>query len=168
MTSLLSKNQLIAQIDKALDVPPGLETSFSQPIRDHLLESVSHVDGQIVVKIKGDDLSEIGWFAVGQAVLNGVVILTHYNELRSEGVEPVEAVRQESLTRLLTVLMTAWLAMLGLLPMALSHAIGAETQGPLAVVGIGGLVSATVLTLRVHPTFYISFARRGGVMHENV
>ena len=56
--------------------------------------------------------------------------------------------------------------MLGLLPMALSHAIGAKTQRPLAVVVIGGLVSATVLTLLVLPTPYIWFARREGAMHE--
>ena len=103
----------------------------------------------------------IGFIALfGQAVLNGVVIVTHYNELRAEGMELVEAVRQGSLTRLRTVLMTALLAMLGLLPMALSHAIGAETQRPLAVVVIGGLVSATLLTLLVLPTLYIWSARR--------
>lgn len=66
-----------------------------------------------------------------------------------------EAVVQGSLTRLRTVLMTALLAMLGLLPMALSHAIGAETQRPLAVVVIGGLVTATLLTLLVLPTMYL-------------
>ncbi|HET9653473.1 MAG TPA: efflux RND transporter permease subunit, partial [Usitatibacter sp.] len=59
-----------------------------------------------------------------------------------------------SLVRLRTVLMTALLAMFGLLPMALSHAIGAETQRPLAVVVIGGLISATLLTLFVLPTLY--------------
>ena len=57
-----------------------------------------------------------------------------------------------------TVLMTAMLAMLGLLPMALSHAIGAETQRPLAIVVIGGLISATLLTLFVLPTLYSSVA----------
>jgi cobalt-zinc-cadmium resistance protein CzcA len=69
-------------------------------------------------------------------------------------------VLQGSLTRLRTVLMTAMLAMLGLFPMALSHAIGAETQRPLAVVVIGGLVSATLLTLLVLPTLYVWSARR--------
>jgi cobalt-zinc-cadmium resistance protein CzcA len=64
-------------------------------------------------------------------------------------------VRQGSLDRLRTVLMTALLAMLGLLPMALSGAIGSETQKPLAVVVIGGLISATLLTLVVLPTLYL-------------
>jgi cobalt-zinc-cadmium resistance protein CzcA len=92
----------------------------------------------------------------GQAVLNGVAMVTYYNQLRAQGMGMTEAVVQGSLTRLHTVLMTAMLAMLGLLPIALSHAIGAETQRPLAVVVIGGLVSATVLVL---PTLYAWLAR---------
>jgi heavy metal efflux system protein len=63
--------------------------------------------------------------------------------------------------------MTALLAMLGLLPMALSHGIGSETQKPLAVVIIGGLISATLLTLIVLPTLYLVFARRGEVDIDN-
>jgi cobalt-zinc-cadmium resistance protein CzcA len=98
----------------------------------------------------------IGFIALfGQAVLNGVVMVTYFNQLRiEEGMPITEAVVRGSLVRLRTVLMTALLAMLGLLPMALSHAIGAETQRPLAVVVIGGLISATLLTLFVLPTFY--------------
>ena len=102
----------------------------------------------------------IGFIALfGQAVLNGVVMVSYFNELRDEGVRRCEAaVRQGALVRLRTVLMTALLAMLGLLPMALSHGIGSEVQRPLAVVIIGGLVSATLLTLIVLPTLYVSFA----------
>ena len=125
------------------------------------------IGGIVALWLTGIPLSvsaAIGFIALfGQAVLNGVVIVTHYNELRAEGVDLVQAVHLGSLTRLRTVLMTALLAMLGLLPMALSHAIGAETQRPLAVVVIGGLVSATVLTLLVLPTLYVWFARREGV-----
>ena len=65
-----------------------------------------------------------------------------------------------ALVRLRTVLMTTLLAMLGLLPMALSHGIGSETQKPLAVVIIGGLISATFLTLFVLPTLYLLFEGR--------
>jgi cobalt-zinc-cadmium resistance protein CzcA len=104
----------------------------------------------------------IGFIALfGQAVLNGVVMVTYFNQLRlEEGLPITEAVVRGSLVRLRTVLMTALLAMLGLLPMALSHAIGAETQRPLAVVVIGGLISATFLTLFVLPTFYrVAYAR---------
>ncbi len=124
------------------------------------------IGGIVALAITGIPLSvsaAIGFIALfGQAVLNGVVILSHYNELRAEGMPLLDAVRQGSFTRLRTVLMTAMLAMLGLLPMALSHAIGAETQRPLAVVVIGGLVSATTLTLLLLPTLYVWFARRGG------
>ena len=82
----------------------------------------------------------------GQAVLNGVVMVSYFNQLQEEGHTPYDAVLQGAGTRLRTVLMTALLAMLGLLPMALSHGIGSETQRPLAIVIIGGLVSATLLT----------------------
>jgi cobalt-zinc-cadmium resistance protein CzcA len=105
----------------------------------------------------------IGFIALfGQAVLNGVVMLAHFNELRQQGKDVREAVVEGSLGRLRTVLMTALLAMLGLLPMALSSAIGSETQKPLAIVVIGGLVSATLLTLLVLPTLYLATHRSRG------
>jgi cobalt-zinc-cadmium resistance protein CzcA len=69
----------------------------------------------------------------------------------------MEAVKQGSLGRLRTVLMTAMLAALGLLPMALSHDIGSETQRPLAIVIIGGLFTATLLTLVVLPVLYVAW-----------
>ncbi|MCU1330507.1 MAG: metal transporter CzcA, partial [Bryobacterales bacterium] len=98
----------------------------------------------------------IGFIALfGQAVLNGVVMVSYYDELRKEGRSALEAVQEGSQTRLRTVLMTSMLAMLGLLPMALSHGIGSEVQRPLATVIIGGLVSATALTLLVLPTLYL-------------
>jgi cobalt-zinc-cadmium resistance protein CzcA len=102
----------------------------------------------------------IGFIALfGQAVLNGVVMVTLFNDLRQHGVSPEEAVTKGALLRLRTILMTALLASLGLLPMALSHGIGAETQKPLAVVVIGGLVSATLLTLFVLPVLYVLFSK---------
>lgn len=97
----------------------------------------------------------IGFIALsGQAVLNGVVMLSVFGQLRAEGMSVTEAVRQGSMQRLRTVLMTAMLAALGLLPMAMSHEIGSETQRPLAIVVIGGLVTATLLTLVVLPALY--------------
>ena len=97
----------------------------------------------------------IGFIALfGQAVLNGVVMVSYINQLRQEGLDPYQAVFQGAISRLRTVLMTAWLAMLGLLPMALSTGIGSETQRPLALVVIGGLISATMLTLYVLPALY--------------
>ena len=98
----------------------------------------------------------IGFIALfGQAVLNGVVMLSHFGHLRAHGEDVYDAVFRGSLDRLRTVLMTALLASLGLLPMALSTAIGAETQRPLAIVIIGGLITATLLTLLVLPTLYL-------------
>ncbi|MFO1320834.1 MAG: CusA/CzcA family heavy metal efflux RND transporter [Burkholderiales bacterium] len=103
----------------------------------------------------------IGFIALfGQAVLNGVVMVAYFNQLRQAGMAAHEAVMRGSLTRMRTVLMTGLLAMLGLLPMALSHDIGSETQKPLAVVVIGGLISATILTLIVLPTLYLAFHAR--------
>jgi cobalt-zinc-cadmium resistance protein CzcA len=100
----------------------------------------------------------IGFIALfGQAVLNGVVMVSYFNQLRDSGLASSRAVMQGALVRLRTVLMTALLAMLGLLPMALSKGIGSETQRPLAVVIIGGLISATFLTLIVLPTLYLIF-----------
>ena len=116
------------------------------------------IGGFVALWIFGIPLSvsaAIGFIALsGQAVLNGVVMLTVYQQLQAGGMEVMEAVRQGSMQRLRTVLMTALLAMLGLLPMALSHEIGSETQRPLAIVVIGGLVTATLLTLVVLPALY--------------
>lgn len=111
----------------------------------------------------------IGFIALfGQAVLNGVVMVSYYNQLKNSGASPEEAVIKGSLIRLRTVLMTGLLAMFGLLPMALSHDIGSETQKPLAVVVIGGLISATILTLIVLPTLYVIFERRYHKKHTDL
>ena len=103
----------------------------------------------------------IGFIALsGQAVLNGVVMVTVFQQLHAKGLTVVEAVLEGSMQRLRTVLMTAMLAALGLLPMALSHDIGSETQRPLAIVVIGGLFTATLLTLVVLPALYVSWFGR--------
>ena len=117
------------------------------------------VGGILALLITGIPLSvsaAIGFIALfGQAVLNGVVIVSYFNTLRAaRAATPRQAAIEGSLVRFRTVLMTALLAMLGLLPMALSHGLGSEVQKPLAVVIIGGLVSATFLTLVVLPALY--------------
>jgi heavy metal efflux system protein len=121
------------------------------------------IGGVFALLFTGVNLSvsaAIGFIALfGQAVLNGVVMVSCFNQLRDEGETSYHAVLKGSLVRLRTVLMTALLAMLGLLPMALSHGIGSETQKPLAVVIIGGLTSATLLTLFVLPALYLIFNR---------
>ena len=122
------------------------------------------IGGIFALLVTGIPLSvsaAIGFIALfGQAVLNGVVMVTYFNQLRDSGLAVEAAVTQGSLVRLRTVLMTGLLAMMGLMPMALSRDIGSETQKPLAVVVIGGLISATLLTLIVLPTLYIEFERR--------
>ncbi len=107
----------------------------------------------------------IGFIALsGQAVLNGVVMLSVFQQLQAKGLSVVDAVQQGSMQRLRTVLMTALLAAFGLLPMALSHDIGSETQRPLAIVVIGGLFTATLLTLVVLPALYVSWFGREKVV----
>src|SRR3954449_6670310 len=103
----------------------------------------------------------IGFIALfGQSVLNGVVMVSYFNQVRRTGVSAHEAAMQGSIVRLRTVLMTTLLAMLGLTPMALSHSIGSEVQRPLAVVIIGGLFSAAALTLIVLPALFVIFHGR--------
>ena len=119
------------------------------------------IGGFVALWVLGIPLSvsaAIGFIALsGQAVLNGVVMLSVFQQLRSAGLTVRDAVKEVSLQRLRTVLMTALLAALGLLPMALSHEIGSETQRPLAIVIIGGLITATFLTLVVLPALYVSW-----------
>jgi cobalt-zinc-cadmium resistance protein CzcA len=84
-------------------------------------------------------------------------MVSYFNQLRRSGIGAYRAAIEGSLVRLRTVLMTTLLAMLGLMPMALSHSIGSEVQRPLAVVIIGGLFSAAALTLIVLPALYVMF-----------
>jgi cobalt-zinc-cadmium resistance protein CzcA len=105
----------------------------------------------------------VGFIALsGVAVLNGVVMISFIEELRRDG-RPLEvAVREGALTRLRPVLMTALVASLGFVPMALSTGAGAEVQRPLATVVIGGIASSTALTLLLLPVLYRRFAARAG------
>ncbi|MDQ3563528.1 MAG: CusA/CzcA family heavy metal efflux RND transporter [Pseudomonadota bacterium] len=97
----------------------------------------------------------VGFIALsGVAVLNGLVMITFINKLRQDGLSVIEAVRQGALLRLRPVLMTALVASLGFLPMAIAIGTGAEVQRPLATVVIGGILSSTVLTLLVLPVLY--------------
>ena len=98
----------------------------------------------------------IGFIALfGVAVLNGIVLISEFNRLKQDGMKDlVDIIMKGTTTRLRPVIMTAMVASLGFLPMALSHGSGAEVQKPLATVVIGGLISATVLTLIVLPVLY--------------
>ncbi len=101
----------------------------------------------------------VGFIALfGVAVLNGVVMVSHINSLRDEGKDIEEAVRQGASDRLRPVLITALVASLGFIPMALATSRGAEVQRPLATVVIGGLITATLLTLYLLPILYPKFS----------
>jgi len=100
----------------------------------------------------------IGFIALsGIAVLNGLVMISFIDELREKGMDLENAIRQGSLTRLRPVLMTALVASLGFIPMALATGTGAEVQRPIATVVIGGILSSTLLTLFVLPALYRTF-----------
>ena len=104
----------------------------------------------------------IGFIALfGVAVLNGIVLISYFNQLEKEGeADIITRVLKGTTSRLRPVIMTAAVASLGFLPMAISSSSGAEVQKPLATVVIGGLLSSTLLTLIVLPVLYVLFARR--------
>lgn len=103
----------------------------------------------------------IGFIALsGIAVLNGVVLVNYFNQLRTtEGLKGVELVKRASAIRLRPVLMTALVAIFGFIPMMLSTGVGSEVQRPLATVVIGGILSSTILTLIVLPVLYLIFEK---------
>ena len=116
------------------------------------------IGGVVALAATGQYLSvpsAIGFIAVfGVAMLNGIVLVSFLNELRTRGLSVRDAVLQGTALRLRPVLMTASVAILGLVPMLLSSGVGAETQRPLATVVVGGLLSATLLTLVLLPVLY--------------
>jgi cobalt-zinc-cadmium resistance protein CzcA len=116
------------------------------------------VGGVVALYLRGLHLSvsaSIGFIALfGVAVLNGLVLLTTVQRLRESGMSAAEAAHQGAADRLRPVLMTALVASLGFIPVALSTGTGAEVQRPLATVVIGGLFTSTLLTLFVLPTLY--------------
>jgi len=123
---------------------------------------LSAIGGVFALLVRGMPFSisaGVGFIALfGVAVLNGIVLIGYFNQLKNEGVSDIlERVRLGTRVRLRPVIMTAAVASLGFLPMALSTSAGAEVQKPLATVVIGGLISATILTLLVLPALYVLF-----------
>ena len=116
------------------------------------------IGGLLALFLTGQYLSvpsAIGFIAVfGVAMLNGIVLVSFLNELRDKGLSVREAVVQGTTLRLRPVLMTASVAVLGLVPMLISSGVGAETQRPLATVVVGGLITSTLLTLLLLPVLY--------------
>ncbi len=122
------------------------------------------VGGILALVLRGMPFSisaAVGFIALsGVAVLNGLVMVSSIHDLMRQGMDRAIAAHQGALARLRPVAMTALVASLGFVPMALGHGAGAEVQKPLATVVIGGLISATLLTLFVLPTLYARFGRR--------
>lgn len=105
--------------------------------------------------------ASVGFIALfGVAVLNGIVMVSYINNLRESGMPCREAVLEGAARRLRPVLMTALVASLGFVPMAMATSAGAEVQRPLATVVIGGLITSTLLTLLVLPVVYSWFSKR--------
>ena len=128
------------------------------------------VGGVIALWLTGEYLSvpaSVGFIALlGIAVLNGLVMVAYMNQLRAAGHSVLEAVVIGAQRRLRPVLMTASITAFGLIPLLLASGPGSEIQKPLAIVVIGGLLSATVLTLLLLPLMYLRFAEAGSVEKE--
>ncbi len=139
--------------------------SVKQSLLIYSAVPLAAIGGVFALWIRGMNFSisaGVGFIALfGVAVLNGIVLIAEFNRLEKDGVSDIiQRVRKGLHTRLRPVIMTAAVASMGFLPMALSNSAGAEVQKPLATVVIGGLISATFLTLVILPVFYILFSRK--------
>jgi cobalt-zinc-cadmium resistance protein CzcA len=163
----------------ALVVPAALALVFAllylmfNSVRDGLLVfsgiPFAMSGGVLALWLRGMPLSisaAVGFIALsGVAVLNGLVMIAFVRSLRDQGRAPEQAMREGAQARLRAVLMTALVASLGFLPMALATSTGAEVQRPLATVVIGGILSSTALTLLILPALYTLV--HGRVRHES-
>ena len=124
---------------------------------------LASIGGIIALYMRGMPFSisaGVGFIALfGVAVLNGIVLIAEFNSLKKSGAPLMQVVLRGTANRLRPVLLTATVASLGFLPMALSHGSGAEVQKPLATVVIGGLITATILTLFILPLLYVLFEK---------
>jgi cobalt-zinc-cadmium resistance protein CzcA len=124
---------------------------------------LASIGGIIALYMRGMPFSisaGVGFIALfGVAVLNGIVLIAEFNALKKSGAPLMQVVLRGTANRLRPVLLTATVASLGFLPMALSHGSGAEVQKPLATVVIGGLITATILTLFILPLLYVLFEK---------
>ncbi|WP_315822015.1 efflux RND transporter permease subunit [Paraflavitalea speifideaquila] len=143
--------------------------SFKEALLIYTAIPMSAIGGVFALMLRDMPFSisaGVGFIALfGVAVLNGIVLISTFNQLEKEGITDVfQRVFEGTKTRLRPVLMTATVASLGFIPMALSTGAGAEVQKPLATVVIGGLASATFLTLFVLPMLYILFNKKEKVV----
>jgi cobalt-zinc-cadmium resistance protein CzcA len=166
-TYLAARNRLAIVVPVALALILMLLFTAFQSVRQALLVftgvPLAVTGGVMALFIRGLPFSisaGVGFIALsGVAVLNGVVMVSQFNRLRADGRSAHAAAHEGALGRLRPVLMTALVASLGFVPMAIAHGTGAEVQRPLATVVIGGLISSTLLTLVVLPVLYSKFER---------
>jgi len=137
--------------------------NFAQVILIFACAPMALIGGVISLKFMGMPFSisaGVGFIALsGISILNGVVLVTYFNRLIKDGKSPDEVVKEGAMTRLRPVLMTALTDIFGFLPMMFSTGLGAEVQKPLATVVVGGILSATILTLIVLPSLYRLFIK---------
>jgi heavy metal efflux system protein len=171
-----AKARLAIVVPISLVIIFGLLFATFGTIKDSLLiysvVPLSAVGGVFSLLFRGMNFSisaGVGFIALfGIAVLNGILIISRFNELEKEGVTDVnERVLRGLKDRFRPILMTSAVAALGFLPMALSTSVGAEVQKPLATVVIGGLFTATILTLLILPVIYTLFVRKPKVDSGN-
>ena len=164
-----AKNRLIIAVPLALFLIYMLLfftfNSFKQASMIFTAIPLSAIGGIVALWLRDMPFSisaGVGFIALfGVAVLNGIVLIGYFNQLEKEGYENVfERIMEGVKARFRPVMMTATVASLGFLPMAISHSAGAEVQKPLATVVIGGLISATLLTLVVLPVIYALFTTK--------
>ena len=138
--------------------------NFSQVILIFACAPMALIGGVLSLKIMGMPFSisaGVGFIALcGISILNGVVLVTYFNRLIKDGKSPDDVVHEGAMTRLRPVLMTALTDIFGFLPMMFSTGLGAEVQKPLATVVVGGIISATLLTLVVLPSLYRLFIKQ--------
>ncbi|PKG75641.1 CusA/CzcA family heavy metal efflux RND transporter [Shewanella sp. GutCb] len=157
-----ASNRLMILVPLTLLLIFGLLYSAFGSVRDSLIifsgVPLALTGGVLALVLRDMPLSisaAVGFIALsGIAVLNGVVMLSFIKELKQQGLELIEAIKQGASQRLRPVMMTALVASLGFVPMALNVGTGAEVQRPLATVVIGGIISSTLLTLVILPVLY--------------
>jgi len=144
--------------------------SFKWSLLILLNVGLARIGGLLALLVTGTYLSVssgVGMLALfGVSVQTGVIMLEYINQLRARGHTVVDAAVEGAVLRLRPVMMTMLVATLGLLPAALSHEIGSDSQRPFAIVIVGGLISDLLLSIILLPTFYVWFAREGDKLPE--
>jgi cobalt-zinc-cadmium resistance protein CzcA len=126
--------------------------------------AMARIGGLLALLVTGTNFSVssgVGFLALfGVSVQTGVIMVEYINQLRARGYTIDEAAVEGAVLRLRPIMMTMLVATLGLLPAALSHGIGSDSQRPFAIVIVGGLISDLVMSIFLLPTLYVWFARR--------